>query len=44
MEGIDDLMSDITDLSLKDIATLEKGMQAMVKEEIRRYKLEIGIQ
>ena len=43
MDGIDDFMSDTTDLSLKDISTLEKGMKSMVKEELRRYKLETGI-
>jgi len=43
MEGLNDIMSDITCLSLNDISTLEKGMQSMVKEELRRYKLETGI-
>ena len=43
MEGFNEIMSDITDLSLNDISTLEKGMESMVKEELRRYKLETGI-
>ncbi|CAG5112579.1 Oidioi.mRNA.OKI2018_I69.chr2.g6777.t1.cds [Oikopleura dioica] len=36
----DDLMTELTDLTLKDISTLEKGMQSLVREEVRRYKLE----
>ena len=43
MNGIeDDLMTELTDLTLKDISTLEKGMQSLVREEVRRYKLETG--